>query len=424
MQCEELSKEDVVLGKIFRAAREHLIGGGRACVLDGTDTMDTQEDCEHAVGKKLLVWLATQGDEEKCALDRVPHCAYLYRNLKTPLHPAFSALDASRPWMTWWITHSLDLMGVLEDFPADLKSSIVSFLKQCEHPAGGYGGGPSQFAHLAPTFAAISTLCSLGTSEALESINRETLKQFLLKCKNEDGSFSVHTDGECDVRGAYCAMAVASMCDLVTPELCKNTANWVASCQNYEGGIAAEPGDEAHGGYALCGLGAMVIMGEESQLDINALLRWACMRQMEFAGGFQGRTNKLVDGCYSYWVGGLFPILDAILRKTDSELHSSHYLYNQQELQRYLLCCCQWPKGGLVDKPPKRPDFYHTCYTLSGLSLSQDSHHGTIHNISTMDSLLRKTDPVLNICVDKLEFTRQFWANLDPVSTQKNEAGI
>lgn len=35
-------------------------------------------------------------------------------------------------------------------------------------------------------------------------------------------------------------------------------------------------------------------------------------RQMECEGGFQGRTNKLVDGCYSFWVGGLFPLLRAI----------------------------------------------------------------------------------------------------------------
>ena len=25
-----------------------------------------------------------------------------------------------------------------------------------------------------------------------------------------------------------------------------------------------------------------------------------------------GRTNKLVDGCYSFWLGGLFPLLAAL----------------------------------------------------------------------------------------------------------------
>ena len=32
------------------------------------------------------------------------------------------------------------------------------------------------------------------------------------------------------------------------------------------------------------------------------------------------------------------------------------------------------PRGGLRDKPGKPPDYYHTCYCLSGLSSAQ--HHG------------------------------------------------
>lgn len=28
----------------------------------------------------------------------------------------------------------------------------------------------------------------------------------------------------------------------------------------------------------------------------------------------QGRTNKLVDGCYSFWQGGTFPLLYMALR--------------------------------------------------------------------------------------------------------------
>ena len=29
-------------------------------------------------------------------------------------------------------------------------------------------------------------------------------------------------------------------------------------------------------------------------------------------GGFRGRSNKLVDGCYSWWVGGGIPVLEAL----------------------------------------------------------------------------------------------------------------
>ena len=30
---------------------------------------------------------------------------------------------------------------------------------------------------------------------------------------------------------------------------------------------------------------------------------------MKYEGGFQGRSNKLVDGCYSFWQGGMFPLV-------------------------------------------------------------------------------------------------------------------
>ena len=36
-------------------------------------------------------------------------------------------------------------------------------------------------------------------------------------------------------------------------------------------------------------------------------------------GGFRGRTNKLVDGCYSWWNGGLFQMLQPYLG-TDVDL--------------------------------------------------------------------------------------------------------
>lgn len=34
---------------------------------------------------------------------------------------------------------------------------------------------------------------------------------------------------------------------------------------------------------------------------------------MRFEGGFQGRCNKLVDGCYSFWQAGLLPLLHRAL---------------------------------------------------------------------------------------------------------------
>ena len=41
-------------------------------------------------------------------------------------------------------------------------------------------------------------------------------------------------------------------------------------------------------------------------------------------------------------------------------------------MHRYILHCAQSIEyGGLRDKPGKPRDFYHSCYALSGLSISQ-----------------------------------------------------
>ena len=133
---------------------------------------------------------------------------------------------------------------------------------------------------------------------------------------------------------------------------------------------------EAHGGYSFCGLAALILMGKERLCNLDTLLLWATQRQMRCEGGFQGRTNKLVDGCYSFWQGGMFPLLHNMLLSTEDRdsVPEAGWLCDEAALQQYLLLCCQDPRGGLVDKPGKSRDFYHTCYGLSGLSVAQHSH--------------------------------------------------
>ena len=126
---------------------------------------------------------------------------------------------------------------------------------------------------------------------------------------------------------------------------------------------------------------------------------WAVKRQMPFEGGFQGRTNKLVDACYSFWQGGIFPLIDMAVNnqveavQPPEELELSEegssgksvgnnkkdgsWLFVQNNLQQYLFMCCQEPAGGFRDKPGKSRDYYHTCYALSGLSVSQYNKDGT-----------------------------------------------
>ena len=55
--------------------------------------------------------------------------------------------------------------------------------------------------------------------------------------------------------------------------------------------------------------------GTKKQLNLSSLLRWATSVQAMpiEGGGFKGRTNKLVDGCYGWWGGGMFGVLGGLL---------------------------------------------------------------------------------------------------------------
>ena len=81
---------------------------------------------------------------------------------------------------------------------------------------------------------------------------------------------------------------------------------------------------------------------------------------MRLEGGFEGRTNKLVDACYSFWMGGLFSILHTILDSRDEPCDNDSWMFDQYALQEYLLLNCQSPLGGFVDKPFKYETLVNT----------------------------------------------------------------
>ncbi|KAI8373007.1 terpenoid cyclases/protein prenyltransferase alpha-alpha toroid [Radiomyces spectabilis] len=306
---------------------------------------------------------------ESVQLHRNMHISYLRRGLKG-LSRYMVALDASKPWLLYWIIHSLDLLGSSLS-PAEIERAIETVILW-QHKEGGFAGGPDQLAHLATTYAAVNSLAILGTEQAYNVINRDSLYAFLMRMKQPDGSFTMHDGGEIDIRGTYCALSVAALTNLLTPELTNNCAEFIQRSQSYEGGIGPAPSKEAHNGYTFCALAAMKILDGMHLLNMDKLIKWCAGRQMALEGGFQGRTNKLVDGCYSFWGAGDFPIIEAEL---GSEMKELGYLFDREALQEYILLCCQSETGGLIDKPGKGTDYYHTCYCLSGLSTAQHFFH-------------------------------------------------
>jgi protein farnesyltransferase subunit beta len=340
--------------------------------------------------------------------------------------------------------------------------------------AGGFGGGPDQLPHAATTYAAVMSLCILASSsnqsdpenaalQYLLSIRAPVYVWFCTLYNESNGSFRMHIDGEIDVRATYCVLAVihilqmiplSSSCFFTQPRI----ADYLSSCQSvWEGGFGGEQGAEAHGGYTFCAVASLQLFHVQSPssfwlLDsMESCAAWLAQRQMSYEGGFSGRINKLVDGCYSFWQGSAAIIVQEQLRQIGSQnkekdanmniqvvdpwcakgpSSSDRYaslsnpavcLFDADMLERYILLCSQDENGGLRDKPSKGRDFYHSCYCLSGLSIAQHfGHEKTILNNMQSDvfsneyTSVHQTHPCYNIRVEHVEFICANFRNYSP----------
>jgi protein farnesyltransferase subunit beta len=365
-------------------------------------------------------------------LQRENHIAYLIRALDTGLPGHYSHLDASRAWVAYWVLQSIDLLQVDSRSPAieSLLSGVVKFLAQCKVSSGGFGGGPLQSAHVLSTYAAVMALLIIGSEEAFACIDRTSIYNFFLSLKEPSGAFRVESDGEADVRVAYAVVAVCDILNILSPEIRHGTADFFRRCQSYEGGFSAEPGNEAHGGYTYCALAGLAILGDSELKHVNliSLLRWLQSRQTKIEGGFSGRTNKLVDGCYSFWQGACFPIvahalMNADTSKSEDGWNRESFMSDTLRLQKYILACSQVNEGGFQDKPGAGRDFYHTCYCLSGLSIAQ--HNSMKHDDDTKKDIseprvfnvaeknrLGETHPLYNIRKERVKFAKARFYNV------------
>ena len=93
-------------------------------------------------------------------LNRHKTIPFLKKGLRE-LSEGYECFDASRPWLVYWILHSLELLE--EPLSEEEKSAVTKFLSNCQDPEGGFAGGPGQVAHLAPTYAAVNALVIIGT---------------------------------------------------------------------------------------------------------------------------------------------------------------------------------------------------------------------------------------------------------------------
>lgn len=130
----------------------------------------------------------------------------------------------------------------------------------------------------------------------------------------------------------------------------------IQACANFDGGFGRSPGAESHSGQIFTCLAALTIARRLDVVDHDRLGAWLSERQLP-SGGLNGRPEKLVDVCYSWWVLSSLAMLGML-----------HWI-DATKLTQFILRCQDSEQGGFADRPGDMVDVFHTVFGIAGLSL-------------------------------------------------------
>ncbi|KAJ7549482.1 hypothetical protein O6H91_03G058400 [Diphasiastrum complanatum] len=188
----------------------------------------------------------------------------------------------------YWGLTALDLMGSLNDLDQD---KIISWILQCQHDCGGFGGNIGHDPHILYTLSAVQILALYDKLAVLDS---SKIASYITGLQQNDGSFYGDEWGEIDTRfsyGAICCLALLRRLDAINLE---KAITYIVSCKNFDGGFGSTPGGESHAGQIFCCVAALAIAGSLHYVDKDLLGWWLCERQVK-SGGLNGRPEKLPD---------------------------------------------------------------------------------------------------------------------------------
>ncbi|XP_022900196.2 geranylgeranyl transferase type-1 subunit beta [Onthophagus taurus] len=310
-------------------------------------------------------------------LNHRAHKKYLKRFLQ--MLPAYGAsYDSTRVVIAYFSISGLDILQDIENLTEDYKKKIIDWVYSLqvindEELASGFQGSsslntlenkdkpaPYKWGHVASTYTALCILLILG--DDLSRVNKPSLLRSLRSLQQPNGVFSSFKEGsESDMRFIYCAACICYILDDWSGIDIEKTTKYILNSFTYESAFAQGPDLEAHGGSSFCAIAALSLMNKLSILNKKQkdyLVRWLIMRQKS---GFQGRPDKEVDTCYSFWIGASLKILNAF------------DCVNFEENRTYILMTQEGLYGGFSKWVNTQSDPLHTYMGLAGLSLMKEN---------------------------------------------------
>ncbi|CAL3964288.1 hypothetical protein PZA11_001683 [Diplocarpon coronariae] len=278
-------------------------------------------------------------------------------------------------------------------------------------------------ANLPATFFALLSLSFVG---GLQHVRKQDALRWLKSLQRQDGSFGELLTQEGVVEGGkdmrYCQTAMAVRWVLQGDEEAggvhdidvEGLVAHIRAGQTYDGGFSESSEHEAHAGYTYCAIAALSFLdrlpdpslyafqpigptsSEPGLTDLPGTIRWLVSRQVgytdeedadiaepdepiiQLAGiykddpvsfldhkevvGLNGRCNKAVDTCYSFWVSASLSLLG----------QDAAQLLHTQAIRRFLFERTQHMIGGFGKTPGAPPDIYHSYLGLAALSTMKE----------------------------------------------------
>ncbi|CAH1796387.1 unnamed protein product [Owenia fusiformis] len=329
-------------------------------------------------------------DENSEKFLREKHIKFFCRCLQV-LPDRYASLDTSRMTVAFFGLSGLDLLNGLDAIEKD-KENIIDWIyslqvlpdeNESNLDLCGFRGSstigdpyspnartqasiPYDSGHIAMTYTAIASLLILG--DDLSRVNKKAVLTGLKKLQLEDGSFQPTPEGsENDMRFVYCACCISYMLNDCSGVNFEKAIDYIRKSLSYEGAFGQGPGGEAHGGSTFCAVASLVLMDKLDVLsprEVENLKRWCILRQQS---GFQGRPNKPVDTCYSFWVGATLKLLGCY-SWVDCKLNRTFVLGTQGTVT-----------GGFAKWPDNSPDALHAYFGVCGLSLMEEESIQAMH---------------------------------------------
>jgi geranylgeranyl transferase type-1 subunit beta len=289
---------------------------------------------------------------------------YAFSSLKS-----YTAMDVHKITILYFVVGSLKILQNLSEEEKELSvrfvlnNSVIKDGKIIGFRGGSFTGwsfnknytewNSEDKPHLAATYCGLCVLhmCGYTTVDKInlkikelfekklipEMLLDETIFEEITKSQNCNGNINAQSfDTENDARIFFCAMAIFKLLGKSPQEIKKfinyqNGLEYLNSIYNYEGGFSMIEGGESNAGITFCSIASYNILNAPVP-NKDQVLFWLNSRNCTL--GVNGRTNKVPDSCYSFWVMGSLSILNN-LNLFDNE-NTISFLLNCQTCKVFL----------------------------------------------------------------------------------------